>query len=89
MFFDFDNFNFVDHTLTYGNYGGFNYSNGMVGGTITESPLPPVDPLDTLFFQHDFVYQTSTDPAVLREADVDLVEGVVNLAYKSVLDWLV
>jgi hypothetical protein len=44
MFFDFDNFNFVDHTLTYGNYGGFNYSNGMVGGTITESPLPPVDP---------------------------------------------
>jgi hypothetical protein len=89
MFFDFDNFNFVDHTLTYGNYGGFNYSAGMLGGTITETSPDPVDPLDALFFQHDFVYQTSTDPAALREADVDLVEGVVNLAHNAILDWLV
>jgi hypothetical protein len=28
-------------TLTYGNYGGLNYSAGVIGGTITEtSPLP-------------------------------------------------
>jgi hypothetical protein len=37
-------------TLTYGNYGGLNYSAGVVGGTITENSPPPVDAYDAAFF---------------------------------------
>jgi hypothetical protein len=36
---------------TYGNYGGPDYSDGLVGGTIPLSgALPPLDQLDALFF---------------------------------------
>ena len=44
---------------TYGNYGGPGYTAGTLGGT-TPNPPPdptPVDPLDTLFYQHDLVFQ--------------------------------
>jgi hypothetical protein len=87
MFFDLDFLKFADHMLTYGNYGGLNYSSGVVGGTITGSSPPdavPVDPLDALFYQHDLVYQTYTDPTVLRTADVQLAVGVVEGVYDQV-----
>jgi hypothetical protein len=68
---------------TYGNYGGPNYSAGEIGGKITGTPAdpPPVDQLDTLFYHHDFVYQTSMDPLVRVGADVQLVEGMHALTY--------
>src|SRR5204863_3164991 len=58
----------------YGNYGGANYSAGEIGGHITGTSAdpPPVDPLDALFYQHDLVYQTSTNPFVRAAADVQL-----------------
>ena len=87
MFFDLDFLKFADHMLTYGNYGGLNYSSGVVGGTITGSSPPdavPVDPLDALFYQHDLVYQTYTDPTVLRTADVQLAVGVVEGVYQQI-----
>jgi hypothetical protein len=64
MFFNLANLHFADHMLTYGNYGGLNYSAGVVGGTITDSSPPPVDPIDTLFYQHDFVYQKFNRPSI-------------------------
>jgi hypothetical protein len=40
-----------------------------------------------LFYQHDLVYQNSTDPAVLRTADVQLLVGVVDGVYHQLNDW--
>lgn len=75
----------------YGNYGGPNWSAGQVGGTITGNPLidpPPVDDLDTLFYTHDFVYQThpnpQTNPADLAArigADMALVQNMQLLTF--------
>jgi hypothetical protein len=67
----------------YGNYGGANYSAGEIGGHITGTSAdpPPVDPLDALFYQHDLVYQTSTNPLVRAAADVQLVESMHALTY--------
>jgi hypothetical protein len=67
----------------YGNYGGANYSAGEIGGHITGTSAdpPPVDQLDALFYQHDLVYQTSTDFFVRAAADVRLVESMHALTY--------
>lgn len=73
---------------TYGNYGGPGYTAGTLGGT-TPNPPPnplPVDPLDALFYQHDFVFQQFhdgiiIDPAALIEASVQLVLGMSALTY--------
>jgi hypothetical protein len=81
---------------SYGNYGGPNYSAGVEGGTTPEGPNPipaPVDALDTLFWQHDLVYQHVKDgfvppqdiPNVIAQADVNLVEGMYALT-KTNLD---
>ena len=72
---------FVTHGIplpTYGNYGGPNYSAGEVGGKITGTSADPpsVDPLDKLFYLHDFAYQTSADPLERAAADVQLVESM-------------
>ena len=75
-YFDFNSLDpFATHGIplpTYGNYGGPNYSAGEVGGqiTLTSADPPPVDPLDALFYQHDFVYQSSTEPLDRAAADV-------------------
>jgi hypothetical protein len=67
----------------YGNYGGANYSAGRIGGHITGTSAdpPPVDQLDALFYQHDLVYQTSTNALVRAAADVQLVESMHALSY--------
>jgi Ca2+-binding RTX toxin-like protein len=70
-------------TLTYGNYGGPNYSSGVVGGTITETSPPPVDAYDAAFYLHDLAYQGSSDPAVRIPADVQLAESLYNLAQQG------
>jgi hypothetical protein len=81
---------------SYGNYGGPNYTAGAEGGTTPEGPNPipaPVDALDTLFWQHDLVYQHVKDglvplqdiPNVIAKADVTLVEGLYALT-KTNLD---
>jgi hypothetical protein len=81
---------------SYGNYGGPNYSAGVEGGTTPEGPNPipaPVDALDTLFWQHDLVYQHVKDglvpppdiPNVIAQADVNLAEGMYALT-KTNLD---
>jgi hypothetical protein len=75
---------FATHGLplpVYGNYGGPNWSAGQVGGTITPTSPPPVDDLDELFYQHDFVYQTSQDPLTRTLADIQLVEGMRDLTF--------
>jgi hypothetical protein len=75
---------------SYGNYGGANFSAGVEGGTTPEGPNPipaPVDALDTLFWQHDLVYQHVQDglvppldiPNTIAQADVTLVEGMFAL----------
>src|SRR5215204_4771693 len=63
-------------TLHYGNYGGLNYSAGVVGGTITETSPPPVNAYDAAFYLHDLVYQSSSDPAVRLPADIQVAESV-------------
>jgi Ca2+-binding RTX toxin-like protein len=66
-------------TLTYGNYGGLNYSAGVVGGTITETSPPPVDAYDAAFYLHDLAHQSSSDPAVRLPADIQVAETVLDL----------
>ena len=66
---------------TYGNYGGPNYTAGVVGGTTPEpSQLndtnSPVDLLDWQFYWHDLAYQHSTDPTARVTADLALVFGM-------------
>ena len=70
-------------TITYGNYGGLNYSAGVVGGTITETSPPPVDAYDAAFYLHDLVYQSSSDPAVRLPSDVQLAETLTDLAQQG------
>lgn len=71
--------------LSYGNYGGPGYSAGTVGGEtpaalpVSPDPLAPVDALDTAFYFHDRIYQASTDPAALRQADIALVTEITSL----------
>jgi hypothetical protein len=71
----------------YGNYGGPDYTAGVLEGTTPETPDPaPVDALDALFYQHDLVYQhfrdgVITNPALLVAADVHLVESMYALTY--------
>ena len=67
------------NTLTYGNYGGENYSAGVVGGTITETSPPPVDAYDAAFYLHDLAHQSSSDPAVRLPADIQVVESLIDL----------
>jgi Ca2+-binding RTX toxin-like protein len=70
-------------TLTYGNYGGLNYSAGVVGGMITETSPPPVDAYDAAFYLHDLAYQSSSDPALRLPADVQLAERLIDLAQQG------
>ena len=65
----------------YGNYGGPNWSAGQVGGTITPTSPAPVDDLDALFKEHDFVYQSTQDPFLRAGADIQLVEGISDLTF--------
>src|SRR5262245_48391745 len=78
---------------SYGNYGGPNYTAGVEGGTTPEpgSPdylaHPPKDALDSLFYDHDLVYQHVKDglvapldiPVRIAQADVTLVEKMFAL----------
>jgi hypothetical protein len=67
---------------TYGNYGGPDYSNGTVGGTIpTSGGVAPRDNLDALFKVHDFAYQTLLQPLAkeLPLADIALIHGIESL----------
>src|SRR2546429_130451 len=56
--------------ITYGNYGGLNYSAGVEGGTITETSPPPINAYDAAFYLHDLAHQSSSDPAVRLPADI-------------------
>src|SRR5262249_5016 len=67
---------------SYGNYGGSNYSAGVEGGSASDpNAPPPVDALDSLFYQHDLVYQNPNSTAQnIADADVTLVAGMSALA---------
>ncbi|WP_460449096.1 hypothetical protein [Alsobacter sp. SYSU BS001988] len=80
MFPNLSNFHIIDGTLTYGNYGGLNFSAGQIGGTTPVPAFPaPVDAYDALFYQHDLALQQAQTPAERILADVAVVEGVVGL----------
>jgi hypothetical protein len=65
---------------TYGNYGGPDYSDGSVGGTIPiTGALPPVDKLDKLFFRHDLAYQQNPSATEIPSADLALIHGIEHL----------
>jgi Ca2+-binding RTX toxin-like protein len=70
-------------TLTYGNYGGLNYSAGVEGGTITETSPPPIDAYDAAFYLHDLALQSSSDPAFHLAADIQVAETVSDLALQG------
>ena len=72
---------------TYGNYGGPDYSNGLVGGTIPlNGALPPVDQLDALFFNHDLAYQLQPSANEIPSADLALIHGIELLTVTGPLD---
>jgi hypothetical protein len=72
---------------TYGNYGGPDYSNGMVGGTIPASgALAPVDQLDALFYSHDLAYQQQPSANEIPSADLALIHGIEFLTATGSLD---
>jgi Domain of unknown function (DUF4214) len=72
---------------TYGNYGGPDYSNGAVGGTIPlTGALAPVDQLDALFFTHDLAYQLQPSANEIPTADLALIHGIESLTAAGSLD---
>jgi len=71
-----DTENALTGLVTYGNYGGENYSAGVVGGTITETSPPPIDAYDAAYYLHDLAYQSSSDVAVHLAADIQVSETV-------------
>src|SRR5436305_14092256 len=78
-----DTENALTDLVTYGNYGGANYSAGVVGGTITESSPPPVDAYDAAYYLHDLAYQSSSDVAVHLAADIQVTETVYDLTLQG------
>jgi hypothetical protein len=71
---------------TYGNYGGPDYSDGSIGGTIPPGGgVPPVDQLDALFEAHDLAYQNS-GATELPSADLTLIHGIEYLTATHQLD---
>ena len=78
-----DTENALTGLVTYGNYGGENYSAGVVGGTITETSPPPVDAYDAAYYLHDLAYQSSSDVAVHLAADVQVIETVYDLTLQG------
>ena len=88
-----DYFDFYGDTLIYGNYGGQNYSAGEIGGTITQTSEDPdpVDDYDEAFYDHDWVAQTSSDPEVLLQSHIEVVQDVTSLLYNAfssfISDW--
>ena len=91
MFPNLSNFHVIDGTLTYGNYGGLNYSSGQIGGTALSPPNPaPVDAYDALFYQHDLALQEAHTPVARVHADAAVVEGVIELLDPSLAQhWLI
>jgi hypothetical protein len=82
IFFDPTNLNDIFATQgipipTYGNYGGPGYTAGTIGGTVTGTvppDPPPVDPLDALFYAHDFAVQEANgNLQLIVQASVALV----------------
>jgi hypothetical protein len=72
---------------TYGNYGGPDYSDGLVGGTIpTTGALPAVDQLDARFFLHDLAYQLQPSANEIPSADLALIHGIEFLTATRQLD---
>jgi hypothetical protein len=72
---------------TYGNYGGPDYSDGSVGGTIPAvGAVQPVDKLDTLFFFHDLAYQMQPSATEIPSADLALIHGIEYLTATRQLD---
>jgi len=74
---------------TYGNYGGPGYSAGTLGGTASfPANPPPVDPLDQLFYEHDFALQTANgNPQLIVGATVLLVEQMnTSPAVQDIID---
>src|SRR6266516_2767431 len=69
-----DTENALTGLVTYGNYGGENYSAGIVGGTITETSPPPVDAYDAAYYLQDLVYQSFCDIALHLPADIPVAE---------------
>src|SRR5438046_9951110 len=71
-----DTENALTSLVTYGNYGGENYSAGVVGGTITETSPPPVDAYDGAYYLHDLAYQSSSYVAVHLAVDFQVIDTV-------------
>ena len=88
-----DYFDFYGDTLVYGYYGGQDYSAGQIDGTITLTSADPVpvDAYDQAFYDHDWVAQTSSDPDVLLQSHIDVVQDVTTLLVNAfsayVSDW--
>ena len=78
-----DTENALTGLVTYGNYGGENYSAGVVGGTITETSPPPIDAYDAAYYLHDLAYQSSSDVAVHLAADIQVTETVYDLTLQG------
>jgi len=66
---------------TYENYGGPGYSDAHLlrPGETPSFSVTPGDDLDALFREHDRVCYNSTDPTVLAQADLKLIQGIVAL----------
>ena len=65
---------------TYGNYGGGNYTGGVVGGN--DYNVRPRDATDSLFRSHDWAYGAAqrapadVAAAIIWQADRQLIEGL-------------
>jgi hypothetical protein len=72
---------------TYGNYGGPDYADGVVGAAIPPTgALPPVDQLDALFYTHDLAYQLQPSANEIPSADLALIHGIESLTATGSLD---
>jgi Ca2+-binding RTX toxin-like protein len=69
---------------TYGNYGGYNYTGGKIGGD--QSDVPPQDELDALFKKHDDDYRVANSPQDTINADKALIEGILKLPASALND---
>lgn len=74
---------FGDNGLYYGNYGGFEYSAGTEGGTITGTSAdpPPVDVYDQLFYEHDLALQQASTPEERFDAHFNVAIGLYDLLF--------
>jgi RHS repeat-associated protein len=73
---------------TYGNWGQANWSGGKWSRTVPPKALPPIDPLDSCFRDHDLCYNSIQQGCPLSKSDADAAYDACDALLVACIDRL-